>query len=174
MVNYACAFSHSELGKYFEWIIIQFILYIVASLLPFRSHFWIPSLQTLLYTAKCSLLTLYFSIQPLLKQFCQPSFIYSRFITGRKKISEKWIYINLFLANVSDLQKRRSKYEAKMVNATFAYQKAGGVNNKANVTFTIFTYIHQNQLLSFCLPLIRQVSQSCKCFLFYNRRTTLL
>ena len=26
MVNYACAFSHSELGKYFELIIIEFIV----------------------------------------------------------------------------------------------------------------------------------------------------
>ena len=24
MVNYACAFSQSELGKYFEWAIINF------------------------------------------------------------------------------------------------------------------------------------------------------
>ena len=27
MVNYACAFSQSESGKYFEWILLEFINY---------------------------------------------------------------------------------------------------------------------------------------------------
>ena len=29
MVNYSCAFSQSESGKYFEWITITFIIIII-------------------------------------------------------------------------------------------------------------------------------------------------
>ena len=34
MVNYACAFSQSELGKYFEWIIKRFIGLMIIGLYP--------------------------------------------------------------------------------------------------------------------------------------------
>ena len=33
------------------------------------------------------------------------------------------------------------RYMAKMKNATFTYQKTGGVNNKANVALTCLPYI---------------------------------
>ena len=33
MVNYACAFSQSEWGKYVEWIIIIIIIIIILSIL---------------------------------------------------------------------------------------------------------------------------------------------
>ena len=34
MVNYACAFSQSELGKYFEWIIKRFMGLMIIGLYP--------------------------------------------------------------------------------------------------------------------------------------------
>jgi len=48
---------------------------------------------------------------------------------GTDHWTKKWICTNLLFANISQLLKKlRSKYWTKMVNATFEYQKTGGVN----------------------------------------------
>ena len=48
---------------------------------------------------------------------------------GTDHWTKKWICTNLPFANISQLLKKlRSKCWAKMVNATFEYQKTGGAN----------------------------------------------
>ena len=54
--------------------------------------------------------------------------------TGRKNGFAQICSMQMYRKNV----KLRSKYGAEMINATFAYQNVGCVNNLANMAFTIF------------------------------------